>query len=301
MTELLAAVVSPGLSTIQDGGRRGHAAVGVPASGALHRERYLLATGLVTGRIDDRVPALELLGGELVLEFARAGVFGVVGPVHMTLDDQPTAAGSTMAASAGSQLRVRWAGPGPAYVALVGWQAPAVLGSVATDTFSRLGGDVLQVGSMLVGRSVDAGQLVGGFHRPLPDEHGPLRIVTTGRPETVAFAARSWQVAHASRSGVRLVPQGLPGSGSVASGPTLPGAIQLTPSGEPIILGPDGGITGGYPVLGVVAAVDRDRVSMVAPGDELSFRMVDVDAAARLRHERRARLRRSLAHVRQLT
>ena len=297
MTELLATVVSAGLVTVQDGGRRGHAAVGVPASGALHQERYLLATALIGGEVDETVPALELLGGELVLHLASACVFCVVGPVDVAVDDRPAAAGSAMAAPANSRIRARWIGPGPGYLALVGWQPPRVLGSRSTDTFSRLGGEVVRPGAELRGRPVDASDRIGAFHRPLPDEHGPLRIVPSGRPETSAFTERVWQVRHSSRSGVRLEAGGMPGSGSVASGPTLPGAIQLTPSGEPIILGPDGGITGGYPVLAVVASVDRDRVSLLAPGDEVSFRPVDVGDAARLRHERWARLRRSLAHV----
>ena len=39
------------------------------------------------------------------------------------------------------------------------------------------------------------------------------------------------------------------------------GAIQVPPNGFPVILGPDHPVTGGYPVIGVVADDDIDRVA----------------------------------------
>ena len=83
----------------------------------------------------------------------------------------------------------------------------------------------------------------------------------------------------------------------VASAPMVVGAIQLTPSGEAIILGPDGGLTGGYPVVGVVATVDLDRVCLLRPGDRVRFRVVGVDDAALAHGQRAERLGRSLTRV----
>jgi allophanate hydrolase subunit 2 len=77
-----------------------------------------------------------------------------------------------------------------------------------------------------------------------------------------------------------------------ASGPVLPGAIQVTPAGEAIILGPDGGVTGGYPVVGVVASADLDRLSLLDVGDRIRFRVIDVPEAARAFTESEDRLRR---------
>jgi allophanate hydrolase subunit 2 len=76
----------------------------------------------------------------------------------------------------------------------------------------------------------------------------------------------------------------------------VPGAIQLTPGGEAIVLGPDGGLTGGYPVVAVVASVDLDRVSLLALGDEVDFRAIDVEQAATARLAAVTGLRRALAH-----
>ena len=58
------------------------------------------------------------------------------------------------------------------------------------------------------------------------------------------------------------------------------GAIQVTPAGEAIILGPDGGLTGGYPVIGVVITADLDRVSGLVPQERVRLEFVPVERAA---------------------
>lgn len=58
-------------------------------------------------------------------------------------------------------------------------------------------------------------------------------------------------------------------TGELPSEPTRPGALQVPPDG-PIVFGPDAPVTGGYPVIAVVA--DLDAVAQLRPGDELGFR-----------------------------
>ncbi|MBI0383872.1 allophanate hydrolase subunit 2 family protein, partial [Streptomyces albiflaviniger] len=50
---------------------------------------------------------------------------------------------------------------------------------------------------------------------------------------------------------------------------TMRGAIQVPPSGEPIVFLADHPVTGGYPVIGVVTDADIDLVGQTLPGDEL--------------------------------
>jgi len=49
------------------------------------------------------------------------------------------------------------------------------------------------------------------------------------------------------------------------------GAIELPPSGEPIVLGPDHPTTGGYPVVALIAARDLGRFHTIALGREVRF------------------------------
>ena len=55
------------------------------------------------------------------------------------------------------------------------------------------------------------------------------------------------------------------------SEPTLPGAVQVPPDGQPIVLGPDAPVTGGYPVIAVVCSVDLDLLAQLRPGERVSF------------------------------
>ena len=50
-------------------------------------------------------------------------------------------------------------------------------------------------------------------------------------------------------------------------------------SGEPIVTMVDGPVTGGYPILGVVARADHGRLAQLVPGDAVGFEAVTIAAA----------------------
>lgn len=274
---LLAIVERPGLATVQDAGRPGWATVGVPRAGAWHHARYRRATALVGMHGG---PAIELLAAELALQMQQPTLVAVVGPGRLVIDGAAAPAGTALAVGSGSRVRVDHRGPGPVYVGISGWRPPTVLGSSSTDTFSGLGGEPIAVGDRFMGRAgtIDG---AGRFVRVTEDEQGPLRvIVTQGAPgPDQSWLSAPWAVTVSSRSGTRMIGGPARASGTVPSAPMVIGAIQSTPSGEAIILGPDGGITGGYPVLGVVITADLDRVSTLAAGTEVRFTAVTVDEA----------------------
>lgn len=49
------------------------------------------------------------------------------------------------------------------------------------------------------------------------------------------------------------------------------GAIQVPPSGQPVIFLPDHPVTGGYPVVAVVHDADLDLAAQVRPGQRIRF------------------------------
>jgi antagonist of KipI len=74
--------------------------------------------------------------------------------------------------------------------------------------------------------------------------------------------------------GVRLQGPSLPvdpGAADRASFGVLPGAIQVPPDGQPIVLLVDAQPTGGYPVPAVVARVDLHLLAQLRPGDTVRF------------------------------
>ena len=69
------------------------------------------------------------------------------------------------------------------------------------------------------------------------------------------------------------------------------GAIQLPPSGDPVIVGPDGPITGGYRRVGTVSFGSLRNLAWLAPGDRVQFREISREDALK----QAARLEEALA------
>jgi len=75
-----------------------------------------------------------------------------------------------------------------------------------------------------------------------------------------------------NRIGYRLTGRTLPsGTGEMISDATFPGAIQLPPSGDPILLLADRQTTGGYPQVAIVITADLPVAGQLAPGDWIEF------------------------------
>ncbi len=273
---VIAVIESVGLATVQDAGRRGMGHLGVPRAGAWHGRRYRAAVRVIDGD-PQRTPAVELLQGHLRMRITRDVLVAVVGPAEVGIDGQRAAADTATCVRGGSVLEISHRGPGPVYAAITGWVEPAVLGSASTDTFSGIGGRLLASGDTLEGPPGAAPALsVGSFHRDSARDHGGLRVLGLGH---AGWTTTPWRVTSTSRSGVRLRGGQVPSSGTWPSGPMVEGAVQCTPAGELIILGPDGGVTGGYPVVGVIATADVDRVSEVQIDTDVHFIPVDIPTA----------------------
>ncbi|HEY6051202.1 MAG TPA: urea amidolyase, partial [Thermoanaerobaculia bacterium] len=88
------------------------------------------------------------------------------------------------------------------------------------------------------------------------------------------------------RRGVRLEGLALEASSGGAEIPpegTALGAIQVPPDGQPIVLGPDRPITGGYAKIGTVISSDFPLVAQARPGSALRFCAVSLDEALEAR------------------
>jgi antagonist of KipI len=72
----------------------------------------------------------------------------------------------------------------------------------------------------------------------------------------------------------------------------VPGILQLPPSGQPIAFGPECPVSGGYPRIGQVAAVDIPRLAQRRPGDALRFAPCTFDDALRALRKRERALTR---------
>ncbi len=268
-------ILDPGpFSSVQDGGRLGRAELGVARSGAFDRAALRLANRLVGN--DASAPAIEVTLGGLALRARSAVTIAVTGAVCPGWDW-----GTATTLPAGATLRL---GP-PAvglrsYLAVRGGVAARPeLGSASTDTLSGLGPPALARGAELEVGPPPAGAVIGATAAPAPPRRR-LRVVPGPRDDWFTPAAlrqlfeTSWIVRPESdRIGVRLDGPRLQRArpGELPSEPTLPGALQVPPDGRPILFGPDGPVTGGYPVIAVVRDDDLDAAAQLRPGDPVTF------------------------------
>ena len=275
-------VVHPGpLTLVQDLGRPGRERWGVAGSGAFDRAAHALAQRLV-GNPPGSAGLEVLLGGLRCLTETDVVVAVAGAPCLVSVGGRPEAPGVALRLPAGSSLVLGAPVRGlRCYLGVRGAIAvPPVLGSRSRDTGAALGpapvaaGDLLPVGAP--GGPLDP--WYGPAPSPGPPLDGPVVVeLAPGPHDEVAAPEGDWMVSERSdRVGVRLVdPRGRlagAGSGSLPSFPVIPGSVQLTPAGELVVLGPDAGVTGGYPVLGVATAASLDRLAQCRPGDRVTIR-----------------------------
>lgn len=295
-----------GMSTVQDLGRHGYMHLGVGVGGAFDDAAARRANLLVANHPGDAV--LEIALGGPVLRVLRNVTIAVDGAkFHCHADGTPIPPRLSWFLRAGTLLHIsspRAAGAEGirAYIAVSGGlDVPTVLGSRSTSLlagFGGLGGRPLRTGDILGVRDtgVPPIQLAGRFwHHALRDishKKAHLRVVPfaglQAAPRTAfkRFVSQVWSVSDQSdRMGVRLRSvEDLPlpiSKRELASFGVVPGAIQLPPGGEPVVLGPDCQTTGGYPLLGVVIEADLHLLAQAAPRTELTFTAVSVAEARR--------------------
>ena len=293
MTDAAIRVVRPGLlTTIQDLGRWGHQASGVPVAGPMDTFSHRLANALVGNAPDAATLEIMLIGPEL--EFSVATVVAVCGAeFEITCNGQTIAGSASVSIPCGGRVHFgrRRAGA-RAYLAVAGGvQTAPLLGSRATHLVSAMGG--LQGRALIVGDQLPIQPDAPGVkpHRAagitLPTGRARLRILPGPQadwftPQAMAtLTSVSFRISpRSNRMGYRLQGPPLPRSrvDEPISEPVAFGAIQVPAAGEPILLMADRQTAGGYPKIASVIAADLPIAGQLAPGDFIEF-------AAASRHE----------------
>ncbi|WP_141494598.1 biotin-dependent carboxyltransferase family protein [Kytococcus schroeteri] len=272
-------VISPGpLTTVQDLGRPGRSDIGVGPSGAADRAAAALANRLVGNGPGAAV--LETTFGGLELETTTDVVVAVTGA---PCPGAPMS--STTRLRAGQRLTLGTPATGlRTYVAVRGGiDVEPVLGSRSTDLLARLGPNPLAEGDELpVGDDQDP-ELYGVDCAPAPTPTGDvvcLPLVRGPRDDWFGDAGwadltgRTWTASsNSNRVGLRLEGEPLrrEREGELASEGMTRGAVQVPPSGEPVVFLADHPITGGYPVIGYVCDEALDLAAQVRPGQGVRF------------------------------
>lgn len=278
-------VLAPGpQATVQDLGRVGHSAWGIPAGGAADRGSLRLANRLVGN--PDGAAAVEALLGGVVLRFHRAALIAVTGAtcsytVGRTAGrcDGPQAvpAGTVVSLSAPVQ-RLR------TYIAVRGgMMTQVILGSRSVDERSGLARALRAGDQLTIGREVAGLPVVDVA--PLPAwPAGPVVLDAVLGPrddwftdESLArFTQGGYTVDAASdRIGIRLAGPRLRrrSDDELLSEPTIRGAVEVPANGLPIVFSADHPTTCGYPVVAVLDPRSVDLAAQCRPGQSVTFRI----------------------------
>ncbi len=290
-------VVRAGLfTTVQDLGRWGYQSIGVPVSGPMDERSHRRANAMAGNRADAALLEATLVGP--VLDLPSDCVVAAAGALCALLVDgrsHETPAVVQIAAPARLEVSPLRRG-GRLYLAFRGGIATElVLGSRATDARSGLGG--------LGGRALAAGDTLplGAADGPLSETAPPaaeelptrgelvkLRVVA-GPHAVGAFDALCRALftvgARSDRVGYRLETAGqtVTASGDLLSMPTTMGSVQVTPSGEVILLMADRQPTGGYAQVAVVISGDLPLAGQLTPGCAVRFVPCSLDEARQAR------------------
>lgn len=288
-------ILQPGpLALIQDAGRPGFGGVGVSPSGAFDLAAFAAASRLV-GNDPGRHAGLELLLGGLVARLRAPLVLAATGAVcPISVDGHAVPWARALRVEPGQVLILGRPSFGlRSYLAVAGGLAvPQVLGSRSTDVLSGLGPAPLRTGDLLpVGQATGTPSppavpaLASSARSPFDPAEGAssavLELLPGPRTDWLAdpsALATTWLVSpDSNRIGVRLSGASVRRAGvragtELASEPLLRGAVQLPPSGMPVIFGPDHPTTGGYPVVAVLDAASNDRLAQLRPGDSVGMR-----------------------------
>ena len=281
------------LTTVQDLGRRGYRADGVPLSGAMDPFALRVAN-LLVGNLENAA-ALEftLVGPDL--EVSEDALVAVTGAQCKGVRNW-----CPLELKRGERLSLGACAQGcRGYVAISGGiEVAPVLGSRSTYLRGAWGGfegralregDHLKVGMSPLTeiKPLRLGWQIDPRILPCYSSSATVRMIRSEPREAWMdqLLAASFKVSPQSdRMGLRLVVDLPPRSngGDAVSAAVVPGTIQVPPDGQPVVLTADAQTIGGYPQAGHVICVDLPVLAQLRPGDELSFIEVSLQEAHRL-------------------
>ncbi len=280
-------VLSAGLcASVQGPPVVGLAASGVPSGGAMDIGALWKGNRALGNPGHASALEITLLGPSIeLLQSARLCISG--SPADAAVNGRAISVGEVIEARAGDRLSIgSTRGGARCYLCIEGGFAnPAALG----EPMRRLNrGDELW-------RETSEGPDPAGFEdfaQAPSGSAGTLRVVLGPQADhfssagKVVFLSGEYRVSPQSdRRGVRLqgppielcAPADIPPEGTAA------GAIQVPANGQPIVLGPDRPVTGGYAKIATVIGADLPLLAQARPGDTLRFRQVSISEAVAAR------------------
>ena len=218
--------------------------------------------------------AIEMAYGGLVASPTEPCDIAVTGaPTHLSIDGISASTHTVLRVEAGQHIHIIPGATGIySYLHLAGGiDTPRVLGSSSTSAREGVGG--------LEGRYLRDGDRMANLTSTASADPITLRFVpgfqyASMKPDAIAMLLEEefLVTSKANRMGVQLEGKAIDtGIETLLSEATAHGAIQIPPSGCPVVLLNDRQAVGGYPKPGAVIRSDCRRLAQARPGQKVRF------------------------------
>ncbi len=289
MSRLIVTAVGPATS-VQDAGRFGAQRYGLPPSGAMDRLALAAANALAGNPPFTAAIEVGPYGATFTADDGPVRVALAGGARSIRIGDRVLPLNQSATLAPGERLTLGAARDGVfSYLAVEGGiLGEAAFGSRSVNTRAGLGSPVprpLQSGDRLdVSPATERAEQALAM---LPVSLDPIRVVLGPQDDEFGDAVKTfldgvWTISPTSdRMGYRLegpLIRHQHGHNIVSDG-TVNGSIQVPGNGQPIVLMPDRGTTGGYPKIATVIGADFGRFAQTPPGRPFRFKAVGVAEA----------------------
>ena len=305
-------------TSVQDYGRTGHQALGVPEGGVLDRDAMRIGNALVGN--DDGAAVLEVCLGGLSFTLGHAARVALTGTENGRLSIQDSTGFQLDVPSyravdlkSGRQVRVNMlTDSNTAVIAISGGiNVNLLYGSMATSPNAMIGGldgrllrdgDWLDLGEGIIS-DIPEMQI-----KPLPSvlsgNPAPIRVVMGPQDQRFTDQAIATLTSHdyrltpvLNRMGMRLDGPVLEhiDNADIPSDGIVTGSIQVPGNGIPIILLADHQTTGGYTKIATVISADLPKLARLRPGQSIRFQAISVEEAETIAREHEQAIRRQIA------
>lgn len=276
-------------TSVQDLGRTGYQHFGIPRGGAMDRASAKIANMLVENEPGTPVLEMTLMGPEIHFE-GECQIALTGADISPSVNEAEAPMYETISVKDGDVLSfdgLKWGCR--AYLAVRGtWQAVSWLGSCSASSCNWMAltpDSIIKKENRLVIHTKPPIQKKRYPEADIPAFNKRIAVKILPGPEFGVFSddvlshffGHSHRVAiESDRMGYRLdinIPGFVPPPEIISSG-IIPGTIQITNAGQPVILMVDAQTTGGYPRLGNILTDDIDRVAQLRPADEIQFSLL---------------------------
>lgn len=272
--------ISKGLyTTIQDDGRFGYRNIGVPSSGYMDRESAQTANLIIDNPINNPVIEATLIGP--TIKFEKSTFICITGSdFNPMLNESRISLYAPVKVNKGDILKINNSSIGSrCYISIKGGiKVDKVLGSKSyypqiSDSSIIEKGDEFKFETnnsepnyKLINQKFELNKNLKVFKGP---EFNSLNKGSINK-----IIDQEFSIGINNRMAYNLKEKIQAGTTSIISSPVIPGTVQLTPSGQMIILHRDCQTTGGYPRILQLDEKSLNNLAQLRIGDKIKFEIV---------------------------